>query len=532
MKVFLIQTPSWGLQPPIGLAQLGAYLIREGHDVTAFDVNIDLYHRRKEEHKYFWSYDQCFAWVDPQLVRSVFEANKEFILSNYIEPIVRSRPCVAGFSINYFSFEASLLMARYIKEADPRIPVVFGGEYFTIEPDWHGHVFRHGVVDAVVVGDGEETFAEFVALTGLGKDVRDCKGLCLPVDGKPCFTPRRPFINLDKTPIADYTLFGWDRYPPTEGLYEKGDLLFMTSRGCVRACTFCSYRVPWPGYRTMGGDRIFAEIKHQSGLHGPVNHLKFYDLLINGNMKELSRLCDRIIGDDAPPIPWRQVMCVFRPEMTYDALRQMKKAGCEVITYGLESGSQKVMDLMRKRQTVAQAESVLKATRDAGIDAQVNIMTGYPGETEEDLEQTLGFLRRNKDNISFLYPSFTFTVLEANSPLNRPEEKQKFGIEDDHPHFWSTKDGSNVFPERMRRYRMVCEEAKSLGIEVNWGLETEYFMTMRLAEYYEYRKDYAKAIELYGKCLETDPRNEMVQKNMNKCRNALAQGSAVMQPAI
>jgi radical SAM superfamily enzyme YgiQ (UPF0313 family) len=525
MKTFLVQAPLWGLQPPLAITSLGKYLADRGHDVTAYDLNINLYHRRAKEYAYAFTADQCGLWVDPGFSSKVLEAHREFITSDFIRPIAAAERPVVGFSINICSIYPSLILAEWIKQANPSAFIVFGGELFSVDQNWPRISVESGWVDAVITGDGEHTLAELLQFLHEKRDLSDCKGLHIMAGGQVRFTGARRPINLDESAFSDYSLLHYDDYS-FDGICDRNDIIFMASRGCVRNCTFCGYRVPWPGFRAMSGERIFAEIKYQEKRLGKVNQIKFYDLLMNGDMRKLVKLCDLLIADSGHKHIWRDINCVIRPEMTPEVCLKMFQAGCRDVTFGLESGSQRVLDLMRKQATPETAEVVLKNMTEAGIHTLGNFMFGFPGETEEDFQETMRFLSRIHKNLHNCYPSYTFTIIEPASPL--AWERDAFQVTGDHSLYWETTDGTNNYPLRLDRYRRFREYAKELGVNVRDGVETslDMWISLCLAEYHEHKKDFKAALEQYQKYLTQDPYNERVVAKVSYCRSQLSPRTA------
>ncbi len=522
MKVFLVQAPLWGLSPPIGIAQLGAYLAQAGHEVEAFDMNVDLYRRRGESYRYAWEAGFSSAWTQPDWVAKFFEANREFVTSQYLRRISAVGEAAVGFSVNCCSMESSLYLARRIKDASPGTRVAFGGQHFTVRRDEAVTAVKSGAVDAVIFSDGEYSFAELLQCWKEGRDVEGCSGLCYPDKGLARFTPARRPVELDALPFADYRLFDLEAYEN----YDSNLILFMASRGCVRSCLFCGYRTPWAGYRTMSGDRIFAEIKHQERIIPNVRGLYFYDLLINGDMRALERLCDRILGDDSVyRHPWEYCNCIIRPEMSEALCRKMKSAGCNHVQIGIESGSQHVLDLMKKEQSIVTTEAVLQNLARAGIVVKGNFMFGFPGETERDFEGTLEFLKRVHPYLPKVYPSYTFTLMEPASPIGI--QREKYGVlsrGDGSDIFWESQDGRNTYPVRLERYRRFCDLAESLGVEVEYGYQVpiDAFQSYWLAQYYEYKGDDRHSLKQYERYLRYDPENQEVRRKRDACAVSLA----------
>jgi len=263
----------------------------------------------------------------------------------------------------------------------------------------------------------------------------------------------------------------------------------------------------------MSGRRIYEEIVHQRKarpeLRAGVSEIKFYDLIVNGDMKALNELCELLIADPAPKLFWRECNAVIRPEMTYEFCRKLHAAGCRWLIIGLESGSQRVLDIMGKGQTVAQMKDVLRSIDRAGLKVRGNFMFGHPGETEEDFEQTLDFLREMHPHIHCVYPSYTMTHLEG----RLRSESEQWGIEkgqDDH--FWRSRDGANTYPVRLERYRRFVAEARAVGAALSHCLNmpVDDFVELKLGDYHHHLKEYDAAIAHYRRHLASGRANSYV----------------------
>jgi MoaA/NifB/PqqE/SkfB family radical SAM enzyme len=194
----------------------------------------------------------------------------------------------------------------------------------------------------------------------------------------------------------------------------------------------------------------------------------------------------------------------------------MKEAGCRHLIYGIESGSQRILDLMKKRFRIQDADAVIKATHEAGIVATANFMFGFPGEQEVDFKETLDFIRRNAKYLDRAYPSRTFCAVEEFSYFHT--HLNEFGIKPNPPNhlYWESIDGKNTYPERLRRCEEFCELALSLGIEVGCGVQTsvELDRWFNLADYYEQKKDVQNALDCYLKYHDLEPKNETVKEKI------------------
>jgi hypothetical protein len=264
----------------------------------------------------------------------------------------------------------------------------------------------------------------------------------------------------------------------------------------------------------MSGKRIFEEIAYQMKRFPGVNYFYFIGSLLNGNLGELSQFCDLLILSGLE-ITWSG-QAIIRPEMDKELLEKMRKAGCEWLGYGVESGSQKVIDKMNKRFLITDAEKVLKDTHQAGISTQANFMFGIPTETEDDFRQTLDFLKRNRENIDSVLASQSFCVIDRGTYLYT--HAQDFGIKNSDQHlYWETS--GNNYAERFSRYEEFCRLALALGLpETSGVLKVKPDKWLLLGDYYFFKKDYSGALECFKKSLQLESWNDTTLKKLELCQ--------------
>lgn len=262
---------------------------------------------------------------------------------------------------------------------------------------------------------------------------------------------------------------------------------------------------------------MYREISYQVKKYPNVDYFYFIGSLLNGNIKALSDFCDLVIKNGLR-IRWLG-QPIIRKEMTREFLQKMRMAGCEWLGYGIESGSQKIVDKINKKFSIKLAEKVLRDTHDAGIIVQANFMFGIPGETEEDFKETLDFLRRNRDSMDSVMASQSFCVIDKDTYLyNHPEE---FAIKDREHHLYWEATG-NTYPERFRRYEEFCKLALSLGIpETSGVLRVKPDKWRLLGDYYLYKKEYSKAIDCFHKALEIESQEDSILEKINQCQRRL-----------
>jgi len=481
MKVALVLTPAWSREMPhLAIAILSSILKQEGHQVFNFDLNNFFYRKCKEEYKIKWSKEHDFSWTRNEFI-SEFILEHDQLINQTVTEILDTGAEVIGFSVYFPTELMSLELARKIKEADKNRIIVFGGPQCLRENNGRSLIEKKQV-DAVVIGEGDLIFPELLKIAQ-GNDKFDfCRGTLLKNDQQiiDC-GDRAPITNLDIFPFPDFTDFNIYEYERPYSI----PVLF--SRGCIQKCVYCSVNNFWKTYRSLNSGRMFKEIEHQLDNFKEVNRIDFYDPLINGDIKELYSFCSMVIkaieNKKIRPIQWRGE-AIIRPEMTTELLCKMRQAGCCQLTYGIESGSQKVLNKMRKGYNVKYAQDVLRNTHEAGIYVSANFMFGFPTETRDDFLETMNFLKMNYKFIDEINPSESFCFIYKDTYLyNHAEE---FGLTvDPDTRFWESTDAENNFLERMRRFEEFCELALSLKIKVGAG-------------YYKVKTNKSKDLEMYA----------------------------------
>jgi radical SAM superfamily enzyme YgiQ (UPF0313 family)/wyosine [tRNA(Phe)-imidazoG37] synthetase (radical SAM superfamily) len=516
MKVALIQCPLWGTyEPPIALAQLSSCLKKEGHSVTALDLNIKLYLNRKKEYKNVWAWEQGDVWYKPEFVSEYIAKNPEDI-NNYVELLLNKDIELAAFSVNTASLYMSYEFAKRLKAKNKGIKILFGGPLF-LNKRYIEEVLNSGIVDIIIQGEGENSICK-LASTLLKKHDLSLYGIAFKNNGSITVTEPAPPVNLDSLPFLDSSDL------PLTDYDDAQHISLMASRGCIRRCYFCSDAPCWPGYRTMGGERIFQEIAFHKNMNRDIGHVRFLDLEFNGNMESLVKFCDLMKGRPLD-VYWSANM-IIRPEMTAKVIEKMARSGCEHIIFGIESGSERLLKRMNKSYKMKDADRIIKQMHKAGICVTTNFMFGFPGETEEDFAQTLNFLKRNASYVGRVYPSRTYFALEEFSYIyDHPDE---FGIKPGASNhlFWESSDGMNTYPIRMDRCRRFCELALELGVEVGAGVQTSVLQDewFNLAHYYEVKEDFFKVVENLLKYYEMDPDNEAVNNKIMDLDSGIKNG--------
>lgn len=513
MDIALIQCPGWGRDcPPYTMALFSAILRNAGHSVSNYDINNALYCSSSNEYRKFWDDKDLYSFWNNEALINIFLEDNTRMVEIQLEKILNSGAKIIGFTVHFSSLLVSLAIAKLIKEQDKHRIIVFGG------PDCcrqlrGNFIIESGVVDAVSVGEGDLAFLELINGINHKGEIDFCKGFLIRKNNKIIDCGDGEVIQkLDNLPFPDYLDFLGDIFYGTYRQPERLDIF--DSRGCITQCHFCSEWQFWKKFRSMSGERIFQEILYQVKNFPSVNYFYFIGSLLNGDISALSKFCDLVI-DSGMKIKWAG-QAIIRVEMAFSLLKKMHRAGCEWLSYGIESGSAKVIRAMNKRFSMQDAEVVLKNTKKAGIATQANFMFGIPGESAEDFKDSLDFLKRNYKNMDSVLASQSFCVLNRGTYLY--EHADEFGIQDrDHDLYWSCGEG-NTYPQRFQRYEAFCELALSLGIpETSGVLKVKPDKWLLLGDYYLFKENYAQALECYEKSKEIESANESIFKKMEVC---------------
>lgn len=512
MNVALVQCPVWGTrEPPLALVQLSGCLKAAGHAVRSFDLNNHLYRNRKENIRVLWAWEQSFFWYRRDEVQQFFQDIRP-VLDAYADTVLGCSPSLVGFSVAASSCWSSVFFAQLLKEKMPDLRIVFGGQMFACDPDAAARVLRESSVDYVITGEADVTLPELATVLEEHRSIGDCPGVHYGEGDAVRYTGDRPMLSdLNDLPYMDFTDLKIEDYDDTV------HISLMSSRGCVWQCAFCSSRAFWNGYRYMSGKRIHQEITHHRTNRFSLGHVDFADLVFNGNPARVIEFCALMVK--YPPFPsnirW-VANAIVSPSLTREVLALMHEGGCKKLTFGIESGSQRVLELMQKRYRIEDAKRVIRDASEAGIEVTANFMFGFPGETEKDFEETLDFLRSVGPYLERAYPSRTYCAMEESSYLYRHPAEFNVKTPFSHHLYWETNDGSNTYPVRLKRCQRFEKLCSDLGVRVDCGVQTDVEMDewFNLGCYYEFVRDYPRAVDYLIRYLQRDPVNEVVRQKL------------------
>ncbi|MEW6719243.1 MAG: radical SAM protein [Thermodesulfobacteriota bacterium] len=355
MKALLVQLPHTNRAPsvvPIGIGCVSAALRRAGCETELLDVFARSFSR-----------EETGAYLS--------KSKWDFIGIN-------------AFSTQY---EWARWFAAEARKRQPHAAIVMGGPLATFSSDI---VLRSTAADICVIGEGEETVRELAGSMG---DLRSVAGIAYrDGSGRIVTTAERPHIaDLDSIPFTPYEFFDMEIYLGNSGMFgvpAVRTIGMLTSRGCPWRCRYCSRT--HRGARLRSIDRIVEEIvllREKYGIRG----VSFADELVLVSKKRGYELCEKL---KPLKIYWD---CQGRANVVdLDLLKAMKDSGCTSVGYGVESGSQRMLDAMEKGVTVRQNELAVANTIKAGMVPVVQMIYGYPGEDTDSIEETARFFERVK----------------------------------------------------------------------------------------------------------------------------------------
>jgi radical SAM superfamily enzyme YgiQ (UPF0313 family) len=454
IKIALILCPCWSnFCPSIGIAYLASMLKSEGYGIKCYDLNIELYNLLKKSSIDYWDFKNYSCWSNPAIFSKVLLPLLKKYLKVKIKEILTYNPEIIGLSVFDTNALTSLYVAEEIKKENSRKKIIFGGpECFKEKNSFK--FLKSGFVDTVVIGEGEETLLKLLKKYVEKKTFENVKGSIAMVDKKIIDAGFREEIkNLDDLPYPDYSVFDIAQY-------KKNALPILTSRGCTARCSFCGEVIYWKKYRFRRAENIFEELK-QSVIHYKIKEFFFNDSLINGNLTELSKLVD-LIKENKMDIIWGGYARVD-PKMDIDFLKKMKKAGCYFLSYGIESGSQKVLNNMNKHFLLKDAERNLKDTQKAGIETHVNWIVGFPTESWLDFLKSLIFIYKNRRKIFRFNPGQTPCVILPYSALEQDMDKFKIAKKS-FLNSWRTRYFRNTIIHRNLRLKILRKWISLLSI--------------------------------------------------------------------
>jgi hypothetical protein len=480
MKTALILLPAWSIQNlPLGLATVATRFRDCGYPVEVFDLNIRCWRQCSRRYGNMWKSGHRFYW-DDQSRSSLWEGEgcgsskklaPELIdhLDRAVAPILDGSFELFAFSLFEGNIQSTFHIVQCIRKKLPDARMIFGG------PSAADIFLKSGNADSIVgqwltekdcaiPGEAEKVLADLLLWwkNGTGD----------PPDG---------VVTYHNASIRYHPPVSGNCWENLEIDYSGFDLAHYSqrvipveiTRGCTRKCAYCSEKILHTGYRVKSIDRLMSMFRTCIEKR-KCRWFSFAGSNINGDFTFFTNLLTRILSSGIS-LGWGGSI-ILHNRLDTQTIRAMARSGCTYVNTGLESASPAVLEKMNKPVDIECAVRILRDLRAARIDAAVNLIAGFPGETEADHQLTLGFIRKNGKFIKRIHVSpcriFNDTALSL--------FPQRFGIEfqpGGGPDDWVSNDGENTLITRQRRVREIIRE--SVENRIQWLAPFEKDLCMR-----------------------------------------------------
>jgi magnesium-protoporphyrin IX monomethyl ester (oxidative) cyclase len=312
--------------------------------------------------------------------------------------IRRWSPDVVGITIPYSGWsKPAFEVAFTVKSVDKDIITVLDGQHPSARPE---DCLSHPNVDFVVIGEREHTMFELVAALeqGITGDLEKIRGIGFIKSGKTVITPPRPKIqDLDSLPFPARHLLPMDTYfvavkeEPLRGVIRKPWAAMITSRGCPYNCVFCSiHTVMGRQWRGRSPENVVEEIEQLVNTYH-IKQIDFNDNNMSLDKKRMETICDLIV-ERGLDIEWYTPDGLRADTLDENLLTKMRASGCKKIRIAPESGVQRVVDkIIKKNQDLKEVEKAVVLSKKLGIKVGCFFVIGLIGETKEEIKKSIDY---------------------------------------------------------------------------------------------------------------------------------------------
>jgi anaerobic magnesium-protoporphyrin IX monomethyl ester cyclase len=396
--ISFVVAPAWGiLFPPYNLARLTGLLRKYKYKVTVHDVNVKCHQYLLDTNFYkqpgvdnWWHGQHYWVWSSPAWEEKTLPALKP-VLDEAVDNIIADGNPIVGFTLYTSNINASMYMIHRLRSISPHTKIAVGGPQ-AFNDDFEFTTFDilkydRSLIDYRITGEGEQ---ELLTLLETYQD--------LPHSDTPItFGGFRGKLDLNQLPFPDYSDYDLSLYDYSNGVSIE------TSRGCIAKCTFCAETHFWK-YRYRESNLVIDEMKHQIDTYG-TRHFWFVDSLANGAFTEFKNLVHAIV-EDGLDISWNSyARCDGR--MDADLFKMIQKSGCQSLSFGVESGSEKVLTDMKKLIKVWEIENNLRDGKAAGLFNHVNWVLGFPTEGPAEVLHSLHVMYNVRNWVYAISPGAT-----------------------------------------------------------------------------------------------------------------------------
>lgn len=447
-RVLLVDLNNFARYPTLSIGYLTSLLRRNGDDVRVFaPLMIGVRGVMREPRPHYFSllatkmnylaatssHPWIRHWRDGIAARrfSGITVNEAKVIDGFRQHVAIANPQVVLIS-TYLMYRDVCKRICAICKAEG-IPVVIGGPYFA-QPEVIAEWVRIPGLSALIAGEVELQLPAILDTLLSKGDASEHAGVIVPdTTGQPKGQVAAPLQELDQVPFPDYSDFPWSVYP-------NRIVPVITGRGCGwGACAFCSDITSTAGrsYRSRSPSNVLGEIAEHHHRYG-VSHFVFTDLKLNSNVQLWRALIDGI-QDAAPGAQWiGAVHAGVEADngLSEADLREAARNGCTRLSTGLETGSQRIADAMKKGTQQDTVSAFLHGASAAGISCRCTMILGYPSETADDVHMSARFLEQHRGVIERV--SLNRLVVITGTSLHRwlkhkPETFRGFRIVQEEP---------------------------------------------------------------------------------------------------
>ncbi|MBC8495035.1 cobalamin B12-binding domain-containing protein [archaeon] len=325
-------------------------------------------------------------------------------------------PRYVCMSANTITINSANKIIAYLKEKKPHTQIILGGPHITAAPV---ETFeKYPLLDIAVIGESEETLLELIKAKEEKKSYKKIKGIIYRDNKKIVLTEKRELIkDLNKLPFPSWNLLpniAKNYEPPLFSFQNKPSCSLVTSRGCPGQCIFCVKNIFGFKFRSYNSSYMVGMVEYLIKKYDMKDFL-FDDDIFTCSKIRVKNFSEKLIKKNID-VSWS---CNTRADaVDEDLLRIMSKSGCWQISYGIESGSQRVLDALKKKTTPKKIRDALHWTKKAGIKTKGFLMVGNPLESKQTLNETLNLILTSElDDMQFTF----FTPLPGTESFNKIE---------------------------------------------------------------------------------------------------------------
>ncbi len=382
-------------RPPLGLLTIAAPLVKQGIAVRIIDER----------------------------------AEKDFDALLYNE--MKQNPiCVGISSMSGSHIAGALRISKMVKEQF-KIPVVWGGVHPSLMPE---STVRHELVDIIVRDDGEETFPKLLdCLADTTSNLHNIKGIGFTENGNVILTEPAEPARIKALPLIPFHLVDLEKYDAQQPWTSEKRLLPMeTSRGCPFSCSFCTESVRKKKWRALPPERVISDIRQYMNTYG-IRNFTFIDDNLFGDIRRGEKLIDLMVKEKLNIKWYTNIRTDYIAHASEKFLSHLELSGCRMLTFGAESGSERILKMINKRASKSDVIASNRNLKGKKIIPHFVMIRGFPSETRKELIETfllsIQLLLENRCAISafpFLIPT-PGTVIAKQCLKKDPE---RYSLED------------------------------------------------------------------------------------------------------